>query len=92
LFSRTKHGADNVVKALRKRNIPAEAIHGDKSQNADNNVLDFQNKEIGVLVATDIAARGIDIDQLPFVINFDLPIYTKKRASRIKNWSQETVE
>jgi ATP-dependent RNA helicase RhlE len=55
-----------VVKALRKRNIPAEAIHGDKSQNARQRVLDsFKNKEIGVLVATDIAARGIDIDQLP---------------------------
>ena len=74
VFSRTKHGADNVVKALRKRDIAAEAIHGDKSQNARQRVLDaFKNKEVGVLVATDIAARGIDIDQLPFVINFDLP-------------------
>ena len=84
VFSRTKHGADNVVKALRKRNIPAEAIHGDKSQNARQRVLDaFKNKEIGVLVATDIAARCIDIDQLPFVINFDLPNIPETYVHRI---------
>jgi ATP-dependent RNA helicase RhlE len=84
VFSRTKHGADNVVKALRKNNIPAEAIHGDKSQNARQRVLDaFKNKEIGVLVATDIAARGIDIDQLPFVINFDLPNIPETYVHRI---------
>ena len=74
VFSRTKHGADNVVKALRKHDIAAEAIHGDKSQNARQRVLDgFKNKEINVLVATDIAARGIDIENLPCVINFALP-------------------
>ncbi|WP_418262880.1 DEAD/DEAH box helicase [Flavobacterium faecale] len=84
VFSRTKHGADNVVKALRKKNIPAEAIHGDKSQNARQRVLDaFKNKEVGVLVATDIAARGIDIDQLPFVINFDLPNIPETYVHRI---------
>nr|WP_315197365.1 DEAD/DEAH box helicase [uncultured Flavobacterium sp.] len=84
VFSRTKHGADNVVKALRKKDIPAEAIHGDKSQNARQRVLDaFKNKEIGVLVATDIAARGIDIDQLPFVINFDLPNIPETYVHRI---------
>lgn len=84
IFSRTKHGADNVVKALRKNNIPAEAIHGDKSQNARQRVLEaFKNKEIGVLVATDIAARGIDIDQLPFVINFDLPNIPETYVHRI---------
>ncbi|TRX40870.1 DEAD/DEAH box helicase [Flavobacterium restrictum] len=84
VFSRTKHGADNVVKALRKNNIAAEAIHGDKSQNARQRVLDaFKNKEIGVLVATDIAARGIDIDQLPFVINFDLPNIPETYVHRI---------
>ncbi|MSP85543.1 MAG: DEAD/DEAH box helicase [Flavobacteriaceae bacterium] len=84
VFSRTKHGADNVVKALRKQNIAAEAIHGDKSQNARQRVLDaFKNKEIGVLVATDIAARGIDIDQLPFVINFDLPNIPETYVHRI---------
>ena len=84
VFSRTKHGADNVVKALRKNNIAAEAIHGDKSQNARQRVLDaFKNKEVGVLVATDIAARGIDIDQLPFVINFDLPNIPETYVHRI---------
>ena len=84
VFSRTKHGADNVVKALRKHDIPAEAIHGDKSQNARQRVLDaFKKKEIGVLVATDIAARGIDIDQLPFVINFDLPNIPETYVHRI---------
>ena len=84
VFSRTKHGADNVVKALRKKDIPAEAIHGDKSQTARQRVLDaFKNKEVGVLVATDIAARGIDIDQLPFVINFDLPNIPETYVHRI---------
>ncbi|MCF6140741.1 DEAD/DEAH box helicase [Flavobacterium sp. K77] len=84
IFSRTKHGADNVVKALNKNNIAAEAIHGDKSQNARQRVLDaFKNKEIGVLVATDIAARGIDIEQLPVVINFDLPNIPETYVHRI---------
>ena len=84
VFSRTKHGADNVVKALRKQGVAAEAIHGDKSQNARQRVLDsFKNKEVGVLVATDIAARGIDIDQLPFVINFDLPNIPETYVHRI---------
>ena len=84
VFSRTKHGADNVVKALRKNGIAGEAIHGDKSQNARQRVLDaFKNKEVGVLVATDIAARGIDIDQLPVVINFDLPNIPETYVHRI---------
>jgi ATP-dependent RNA helicase RhlE len=84
VFSRTKHGADNVVKALRKHDIAAEAIHGDKSQNARQRVLDaFKKKEVGVLVATDIAARGIDIDQLPLVINFDLPNIPETYVHRI---------
>ncbi len=84
VFSRTKHGADNVVKSLRKKGVAAEAIHGDKSQNARQRVLDaFKNKEVGVLVATDIAARGIDIDQLPYVINFDLPNIPETYVHRI---------
>ncbi len=84
VFSRTKHGADNVVKALRKRGVAAEAIHGDKSQNARQRVLDaFKAKEVGVLVATDIAARGIDISQLPYVINFDLPNIPETYVHRI---------
>jgi ATP-dependent RNA helicase RhlE len=84
VFSRTKHGADNIVKALRKHGVAAEAIHGDKSQNARQRVLDgFKNKEIGVLVATDIAARGIDIDLLPYVVNFDLPNIPETYVHRI---------
>jgi ATP-dependent RNA helicase RhlE len=84
VFVRTKHSADNVVKALRKNEINAEAIHGDKSQNARLRVLEsFKNKEVQVLVATDIAARGIDIDLLPFVINFDLPNIPETYVHRI---------
>ncbi|WP_395632725.1 DEAD/DEAH box helicase [Flavobacterium sp.] len=84
VFVRTKHGADNVVKALKKNGINAEAIHGDKSQTARQRVLDqFKNKEISVLVATDIAARGIDIESLPYVINFDLPNIPETYVHRI---------
>ena len=84
VFTRTKHGADNVVKALKKNNVTAEAIHGDKSQNARQRVLEsFKNHEISVLVATDIAARGIDIESLPYVINFDLPNIPESYVHRI---------
>jgi ATP-dependent RNA helicase RhlE len=84
VFVRTKHGADNVVKALKKNGVNAEAIHGDKSQNARQRVLDsFKNKEITVLVATDIAARGIDIESLPYVINMDLPNIPETYVHRI---------
>lgn len=84
VFSRTKHGADNVVKALKKNGVHAEAIHGDKSQNARVRVLEgFKNKEVSVLVATDIAARGIDIENLPYVINFDLPNIPETYVHRI---------
>lgn len=84
VFSRTKHGADNIVKALKKQGLNAEAIHGDKSQNARQRALDkFKNKETDILVATDIAARGIDIEQLPFVINFDLPNIPETYVHRI---------
>ncbi|MGX7666643.1 DEAD/DEAH box helicase [Flavobacterium pedocola] len=84
VFVRTKHGADNVVKALKKQNIHAEAIHGDKSQSARQRVLEsFKNKETSVLVATDIAARGIDIEMLPYVINFDLPNIPETYVHRI---------
>ncbi len=84
VFTRTKHGADNVVKALKKNSVTAEAIHGDKSQNARQRVLDaFKNKEISVLVATDIAARGIDIESLPYVINFDIPNISETYVHRI---------
>ncbi|CAM3625403.1 putative ATP-dependent RNA helicase [Flavobacterium saliperosum S13] len=84
VFVRTKHGADNVVKALKKQNINAEAIHGDKSQSARQRVLEsFKRNETTVLVATDIAARGIDIEMLPYVINFDLPNIPETYVHRI---------
>ncbi|WCM42147.1 DEAD/DEAH box helicase [Flavobacterium sp. CBA20B-1] len=74
LFTRTKQGADNVVEFLQKEGYKANAIHGDKSQAARLQILeDFKNKQIDVLVATDVASRGIDIQQLPFVINYDIP-------------------
>jgi ATP-dependent RNA helicase RhlE len=84
VFVRTKHSADNVVKALKAKNISAEAIHGNKSQNNRIKTLDgFKSQEISVLVATDIAARGIDIDLLPYVINFDLPNIPETYVHRI---------
>ncbi len=84
VFSRTKHGADNVVKALKKNGVSAEAIHGDKSQSARQRVLEaFKKNEISVLVATDIAARGIDIESLPYVLNFDLPNIPETYVHRI---------
>lgn len=84
VFARTKHGADNIVKTLSKENIKAAAIHGDKSQNARQKALEsFKNKEIDILVATDIAARGIDIEQLPYVINFDIPNISETYVHRI---------
>jgi ATP-dependent RNA helicase RhlE len=84
VFVRTKHGADNVVKFLKKNGVLAEAIHGDKSQSARQRVLEsFKNKEISILVATDIAARGIDIESLPYVINFDLPNIPETYVHRI---------
>jgi ATP-dependent RNA helicase RhlE len=84
VFSRTKHGADNIAKALKKQGLNAEAIHGDKSQNARQRALDnFKNKVCDILVATDIAARGIDIEFLPYVINFDLPNIPETYVHRI---------
>lgn len=84
VFARTKHGCDRIVKDLSKKNIKAKAIHGNKSQNARQNALNsFKDKEIRVLVATDIAARGIDIDDLAFVINYDLPNIPESYVHRI---------
>ena len=84
VFSRTKHGADNIAKSLQKNNFKAEAIHGDKSQSARQRVLNaFKDKEIDILVATDVAARGIDIELLPFVVNFDLPNIPETYVHRI---------
>jgi len=84
IFTRTKGGADNVAKFLKKNNITAEAIHGDKSQNARQRVLNsFKNKEVDFLVATDVASRGIDIDSLPYVINYEIPNIPETFVHRI---------
>ncbi|MCI0921061.1 DEAD/DEAH box helicase [Sphingobacterium rhinopitheci] len=84
VFTRTKHGADRLVKFLDKNNITSAAIHGNKSQNARQRALeDFKAKSIKVLVATDIAARGIDIDLLKYVINYELPNMPESYVHRI---------
>lgn len=84
VFTRTKHGADKLVKQLSKTGIGAAAIHGNKSQNARHRALnDFKNSSIRVLVATDIASRGIDIDELPHVVNYELPDVPETYVHRI---------
>lgn len=84
VFSRTKHGANRIVKNLVQSGIKSEAIHGNKSQGARQEALfQFKHKNIRVLVATDIAARGIDIDELSHVINFDLPDVAETYIHRI---------
>lgn len=84
VFTRTKHGADRVARDLSRAGITAKSIHGDKSQNARQNALkQFKDYKIPVLVATDIAARGIDINELPLVINFDLPNVPETYVHRI---------
>lgn len=84
IFTRTKHGADKVVEFLQQEGYKADAIHGDKSQSTRLKILDdFKNKNIDLLVATDVASRGIDIQQLPFVINFDIPNIPESYVHRI---------
>ncbi|WP_413111892.1 DEAD/DEAH box helicase [Thaumasiovibrio sp. DFM-14] len=84
VFSRTKHGANRLARYLEERKINAAAIHGNKSQGARTKALaGFKSGEIRVLVATDIAARGLDIDQLPYVVNFDLPNVAADYVHRI---------
>ena len=84
VFTRTKHGADKVVKVLLAKGIKAEAIHGNKAQNARQRALtNFKSKETRVLVATDIAARGIDVDDLAYVINFEMPNIPETYVHRI---------
>jgi len=84
VFTRTKHGADRVVKELARASIPAEAIHGNKSQNARERALNgFRDGGLRVLVATDIAARGIDVEGISHVINFDLPNIPEQYVHRI---------
>jgi ATP-dependent RNA helicase RhlE len=84
VFSRTKHGANRIVKQLESRGISAAAIHGNKSQGARTKALaDFKQGKVKALIATDIAARGLDIDQLPQVVNFDLPNVAEDYVHRI---------
>jgi len=84
VFSKTKHGANKLVKVLESKGIKALAIHGNKSQGARTKALaDFKKGQIRILVATDIAARGLDIDQLPHVVNFDLPSVPEDYVHRI---------
>lgn len=84
IFTRTKGGADRVVRKLGKKKIKAQAIHGDKSQNARQNALkNFKDGTISVLVATDIASRGIDIHELHYVINYELPEVPETYVHRI---------
>lgn len=84
VFSRTKHGADKIARILCKAGIFSEAIHGNKSQNARQRALsNFKSHKTHVLIATDIAARGIDIDQLELVINYDLPDVPETYVHRI---------
>jgi len=84
VFTRTKHGADKVVKTLDKAGIPAAAIHGNKSQNhRERTLAAFRSGEIRTLIATDIAARGIDVDGITHVVNFDLPNVPETYVHRI---------
>ncbi|GGY23854.1 RNA helicase [Rhodanobacter panaciterrae] len=93
VFSRTKHGADKLVTFLNASGLRSAAIHGNKSQNARTRALsDFKSGRITVMVATDIAARGIDIEQLPIVINFDLPSVAEDYVHRIGRTGRAGME
>ena len=93
VFTRTKHGADKVQRMLEKAKIKAEAIHGNKSQNARQNALrNFKDKTTRVLVATDIAARGIDIDNLNLVINYEIPNIPETYVHRIGRTGRAGLE
>jgi ATP-dependent RNA helicase RhlE len=84
VFSRTKHGADRIARDLNKEGVPSEVIHGDKTQSSRLRALNrFKEKRSRVLVATDIAARGIDVEQLPYVVNYDLPDAAETYVHRI---------
>jgi ATP-dependent RNA helicase RhlE len=84
VFSRTKHGADKIVRVLSKAHIKAAAIHGNKSQGARQRALgNFKKGQLNILIATDIAARGIDVEELSLVINYDLPNIPETYVHRI---------
>jgi superfamily II DNA/RNA helicase len=93
IFTRTKHGADKVVRGLNRAGIGAEAIHGNKSQNQRERVLAaFRKGEVRILVATDIAARGIDVDGVSHVVNFDLPNVPETYVHRIGRTARAGAE
>ncbi|MDE2331760.1 MAG: DEAD/DEAH box helicase, partial [Bradyrhizobium sp.] len=93
VFTRTKHGADKVVRVLLKAGIAAQALHGNKSQNHRERVLAaFRSGEIRTLVATDIAARGIDVDGISHVVNFDLPNIPETYVHRIGRTARAGAE
>ncbi len=93
VFTRTKHGADKVVKGLEKAGIPAQAIHGNKSQNhRERTLAAFRSGEIRTLVATDIAARGIDVDGVSHVVNYDLPNVPETYVHRIGRTARAGAE
>ena len=84
VFARTKHGADRIAKTLSKAGIESEAIHGDKTQGARQRALtNFKSGKTRVMIATDIAARGLDINNLPMVINYDMPDMAETYVHRI---------
>jgi superfamily II DNA/RNA helicase len=93
VFTRTKHGADKVVRVLQKAGLAAEAIHGNKSQNQRERVLGaFRTGELRTLVATDIAARGIDVDGVSHVVNYDLPNVAESYVHRIGRTARAGAE
>ena len=93
VFSRTKHGADKLVTFLNASGLRSAAIHGNKSQNARTRALsDFKSGRVTIMVATDIAARGIDIEQLPIVINYDLPSVAEDYVHRIGRTGRAGME
>jgi len=93
VFTRTKHGADKVVRVLAQAGLAAEAIHGNKSQNQRQRVLQsFRDGRIRTLVATDIAARGIDVDGISHVINYDLPNIPESYVHRIGRTARAGAE
>ena len=93
IFVRTKHGADRLVRKLKKLRYKADAIHGNKSQNQRQRTLkNFKENRTKILVATDVAARGIDISKLKYVINFDIPNVPESYVHRIGRAGREGEE
>src|SRR5262249_23653927 len=93
VFTKTKHGANRLAQQLERNGIEADAIHGNKSQNARVRALSrFKDNELRVLVATDIAARGLDIEALPHVVNYDLPHVPEDYVHRIGRTGRAGME